>query len=206
MVISFAYWHMALTESQMSSLFCACTNTFTVTPLICIKKIKKTCWHQTVLIPSTPNTLLFSVSIYLNIWFTGSLLWTCPHTWSKATLHWPPVCYTPLSDFENFFPGHFKVCVTVCVHVLWALGAQLLDVVIADSRVHSPLRSLLCDCSPLTTSHQHCGVCLQERRPSRQVYERRWAGYTLINLTDAWCVITFHLLLFSHSSLYREPL
>lgn len=207
---------MALSESQMYSLYRASTeprwsgtNTVIVTPLICIKKNKKTYRQKTVLIPRAPNTLLF-FCIYLFEYMVHRL---SPLNLSSYLVqsHTPlAACllYTPLW-FCDFFPGQFKVCATVCVRVLWALSAQLLDVVIADSRASpapfspslSALRLLTAD-----SSHQHCGVCLQERRPSRQVYERRRAGYTLINLTDAWCVITFHLLLFSHSSLYREPL
>lgn len=118
------------------------------------KTEKKTYRQKTVHIPRAPNTLLY-FCIYLFEYMVHRL---SPLNLSSYLVQ----SHTPLAAcllytllwFCDFFLGQFKVCVTVCVRVCSGpsvLNCWMWSLPTAERvQLHSPLRSLLCDCSPLT--------------------------------------------------------
>lgn len=106
-----------------------------------------------------------------------------------------------VETFVLFWKNSQTILKCLCPCTLWGLIVGCCSR--ARVRHYSPCCSVISHCRLF---QQHCGLCGLKCRANRQVYESSRVGYTLINLTDALCVITFHLLLFSCSSLYRELL
>lgn len=115
------------------------------------------------------------------IWFTGSLLWACPHTEVQIHNDIPlAACLLRASLWFCACLQAILMCATarVCVCArsgLLALNCWMLSLPIAERvQLHSPLRSVLCALWLLTadSSHQHCVVYGLERRPGRQVEEQ----------------------------------